>query len=149
MEINPEELVRNLTVGYQQIVEIAKAMSQDAKILIMDEPSAPLTNQEVEAMYKIVDRLKEKGVTIIYISHRMNEIFRLSDRVTVMRDGEKIETLVTSSTDINTLVKLMVGRELNETYPGRNFPIMEDTLLEVKDLNGNGLHDINFKNPKR
>lgn len=145
MEINPEELVRNLTVGYQQIVEIAKAMSQDAKILIMDEPSAPLTNQEVEAMYKIVDRLKEKGVTIIYISHRMNEIFRLSDRVTVMRDGEKIETLVTSSTDINTLVKLMVGRELNETYPGRNFPIMEDTLLEVKDLNGNGLHDINFK----
>ncbi len=64
-------------------------MSQDAKILIMDEPSAPLTNQEVEAMYKIVDRLKEKGVTIIYISHRMNEIFRLSDRVTVMRDGEK------------------------------------------------------------
>jgi len=145
LDINPEELVRNLTVGYQQIVEIAKAMSQDAKILIMDEPSAPLTNQEVEAMYKIVDRLKEKGVTIIYISHRMNEIFRLSDRVTVMRDGEKIETLDTSSTDINTLVKLMVGRELNETYPGRDFPIMEDILLEVKDLNGNGLHDINFK----
>jgi len=145
LDINPEELVRNLTVGYQQIVEIAKAMSQDAKILIMDEPSAPLTNQEVEAMYKIVDRLKEKGVTIIYISHRMNEIFRLSDRVTVMRDGEKIDTLDTSSTDINTLVKLMVGRELNETYPGRDFPIMEDILLEVKDLNGNGLHDINFK----
>lgn len=144
LDINPEALVSSLTVGYQQIVEIAKAISQDAKILIMDEPSAPLTNQEVDAMFRIVDRLKERGVTVIYISHRMEEIFRLSDRVTVMRDGEKIETLITSETDVNTLVKLMVGRELNETYPKRNFERSDEVLLTVENLSGNGLHDINF-----
>lgn len=144
IKIDPEVLVSNLTVGYQQIVEIAKAISQNAKILIMDEPSAPLTNQEVDSMFKMVDRLKEKGVTIIYISHRMNEIFRLSDRVTVMRDGKKIDTLITSETDVNSLVSLMVGRELNETYPQRKFSIKQENLLEVKGLNGNGIHDINF-----
>lgn len=144
ISINPEALVSELTVGYQQIVEIAKAISQEARILIMDEPSAPLTNQEVEAMYKIVDKLKSKGVTIVYISHRMPEIFRLSDRVTVMRDGKKTETLKTCETNVNELVKLMVGRELKETYPKRDFPIKNEVLLEVKNLTGHGLKDINF-----
>lgn len=145
IKIDPNELVKNLTVGYQQIVEIAKAMSQNAKILIMDEPSAPLTNQEAESMYIIVDKLKAKGVTIIYISHRMNEIFRLSDRVTVLRDGKKIVTLKTSETNIDELVKLMVGRELSETYPKRKHKISDEPVLEVEKLNGNSLHDISFK----
>lgn len=145
IKIDPNELVKNLTVGYQQIVEIAKAMSQNAKILIMDEPSAPLTNQEAESMYVIVDKLKAKGVTIIYISHRMNEIFRLSDRVTVLRDGRKIVTLKTSETNIDELVKLMVGRELSETYPKRKHKISNEPVLEVEKLNGNSLHDISFK----
>jgi ribose transport system ATP-binding protein len=145
IDINPRELVRNLTVGYQQLVEIAKAVSEKAQILIMDEPSAPLTNAEVGKMFEMVDRLKAQGVTIIYISHRMDEIFRLSDRVTIMRDGRKIETLRTSDTSVEHLVTAMVGRELKETYPARsNDSIKEDVLLETRCLSGNGLKDISF-----
>lgn len=144
IRIDPNELVSNLTVGYQQIVEIAKAISQKASLLIMDEPSAPLTKQEAEAMYQMVDRLKEAGVTIIYISHRMEEIFRLSDRVTVMRDGQKIGTMNTADTNQEELVKLMVGRELKETYPSRTACITDEVLLKVENLYGNGLKDISF-----
>lgn len=145
IKIDPNELVKNLTVGYQQIVEIAKAISQKAQILIMDEPSAPLTKSEVENMFLMVDKLKESGVTIIYISHRMDEIFRLTDRVTVMRDGKKIKTLNTNETDVDQLVTLMVGRELKETYPSRVPCITDEILLDVKNLNGNGLSDISFQ----
>jgi ribose transport system ATP-binding protein len=144
IDINPRELVRNLTVGYQQLVEIAKAVSEKAHILIMDEPSAPLTNAEAGKLFEMVDRLKAQGVTIVYISHRMDEIFRLSDRVTVMRDGRKIETLNTSDTSVEHLVTAMVGRELKETYPARNSSIKEDVLLETRLLSGNGLKDISF-----
>lgn len=145
IDIDPNELVSNLTVGYQQIVEIAKAISQKAKILIMDEPSAPLTKSEVESMFSIVDKLKEAGVTIIYISHRLDEIFRLTDRITIMRDGEKVKTLNTNETNIDEIVKLMVGRELKETYPSRESSVTDETLLEVKNLCGNGLTDISFQ----
>jgi ribose transport system ATP-binding protein len=145
IDINPRELVRNLTVGYQQLVEISKAVSEKAHILIMDEPSAPLTNAEVGKMFEMVDRLKAQGVTIIYISHRMDEIFRLSDRITVMRDGKKIETLNTSDTTVEHLVTAMVGRELKETYPARSgSSIKEHVLLETRHLSGNGLKDISF-----
>jgi ribose transport system ATP-binding protein len=145
IDIDPNELVGNLTVGYQQLVEIAKAVSQNAQILIMDEPSAPLTKAEAESLYAMVEKLKAKGVTIVYISHRMEEIFRLSDRITVLRDGQKIETLNTSDTNLDDLVKLMVGRELKETYPVRNHTISEEVLLEVENLSGNGVHDICLK----
>jgi ribose transport system ATP-binding protein len=146
IDINPRELVRNLTVGYQQLVEIAKAVSEKARILIMDEPSAPLTNVEVEKLFEMVDRLKAQGVTILYISHRIDEIFRLSDRITVMRDGRKIETLKTSQTNPERLVTAMVGRELKETYPARSgSSITEAALLETRRLSGNGLRDISFK----
>jgi ribose transport system ATP-binding protein len=144
MDINPNELVRNLTVGYQQIVEIAKAISKNARILIMDEPSAPLTSAEVERLFNLVDKLKAAGVTIIYVSHRMDEILRLSDRVTVMRDGQKIETLTSRDTDVDRLVRLMVGRELKETYPARKAASSDELLLDVQHLRGNGLNDISF-----
>ncbi len=143
--IDPNELVSNLTVGYQQLVEIAKAISQKARVLIMDEPSAPLTQAEAEALYEMVEKLKASGVTIIYISHRMEEIFRLSDRITVMRDGQKIETLNTSDTNMDDLVRLMVGRELKETYPNRKECITEEIMLEVESLSGNGVTDISFE----
>lgn len=145
IDIEPNELVKNLSVGYQQIVEIVKAVSQKAQILIMDEPSAPLTKSEVERMFAMVDKLKSAGVTIIYISHRLDEIFRLADRITIMRDGEKIKTLNTAETDVNMLVSLMVGRELKETYPTRMPCIKDEVLLEVKNLYGNGLTDVSFK----
>jgi len=145
IDIDPNKLVRELSVGYQQLVEIVKAISENAKILIMDEPSAPLTTTEVERMFHIVDKLKASGVTIIYISHRLDEIFRLSDRVTVMRDGSLVKTLETKDTNIDELVKLMVGRELKETYPARNFSASDDVLLDVRKLCGNGLTDITFQ----
>ena len=145
VDIDPNKLVSSLTVGYQQLVEIAKAISQNAKILIMDEPSAPLTKAEAEHMYQLVYRLKEQGVTIIYISHRMEEIFKLSDRVTVMRDGNIVKTMNTSDTNVDELVKLMVGRELKETYPAREACVSDEMILEVRNLSGNGLKDISFK----
>jgi ribose transport system ATP-binding protein len=145
INIDPGSLVKNLTVGYQQIVEIAKAVSQNANLLIMDEPSAPLTSQEVEGMFTIVDQLKAQGVTIIYISHRLEEIFRLCDRVTIMRDGRYIETLNTAGTSVDHLVTTMVGRELKETYPARNSSVTNEVILETKNLCGNRLHDISFK----
>lgn len=142
--IDPNTLIKDLTVGYQQMVEIAKAFAKNAKILIMDEPSAPLTNVEVERMFEVVDKLKSAGVSIIYISHRLEEIFRISDRITVLRDGKEIKTMETGATNIDELVKLMVGRELKETYPARKKTIKQETLLEVKDLCGNGLKNISF-----
>lgn len=143
VDIDPSTKVADLTTGYQQIVEIAKAISKDAKILIMDEPSAPLTTSEVEAMFKIVDTLKTQGVTIIYISHRMEEIFRLSDRVSVLRDGKYITTVNTADTSKSELIKLMVGRELSETYPERKNKASE-TVLSIKKLTGNGVKDVSF-----
>lgn len=141
--IDPKVKVQDLTTGYQQVVEIAKAISKNIKILIMDEPSAPLTVSEVEAMYKVVDLLKKEGVAIIYISHRMDEIFRLSDRVSVLRDGKYITTVDTKDTDKQELIRYMVGRELTETYPKR-----EDshgkTILSLKHISGNGIKDISF-----
>ncbi len=144
IDIDPNALVSDLSVGYQQLVEIAKAISQDAKILIMDEPSAPLTKMEAERMYEVVDKLKERGVTIIYISHRMEEIFRLADRVTIMRDGSTIKTMEVSNTNIDEIVKLMVGREIKETYPTRTDCIQDEVVLELQNLAGNGLSDISF-----
>ncbi len=143
IRIDPRAKVADMTTGYQQIVEIAKAISKNARILIMDEPSAPLTISEVEALFRIVDVLKEQGVTIIYISHRMDEIFRLSDRVSVLRDGKYIATLQTDETNKNELIKLMVGRELNETYPMRE-QISSEVVLSVRNVTGNGVKDISF-----
>jgi ribose transport system ATP-binding protein len=142
--INPRALVKNLSVAYRQIVEIAKAVSQNVKILIMDEPSAPLSTNEVEHMFQLVKTLQAQGVTIIYISHRLPEVFELSDRVSVLRDGKLITTLDTKRTDRKELITLMVGRELGETYPQRTFT-SADVLLEVKHLSTPQLlKDISF-----
>jgi len=144
VRIDPRKLVGDLTTGYQQIVEIAKALSRNARVLIMDEPSAPLTASEVEAMYAVVDALRAEGMTIVYISHRMEEIFRLSDRVSVLRDGKYVATRNTSETTRRELISLMVGRELTEGYPTRDFEPGEVTL-RVDGLSGNGVTGIGFE----
>ena len=146
IKINPRELVKNLSVGYQQMIEIAKAIQQNAKVLIMDEPSAPLTNNEVENMFKVVELLREQGVSIIYISHRLEEIFRLSDRIEVIRDGEYVTTLITPQATVDELIKLMVGREMTQKYPTRK-PCIDynNVLLELKDVCGNGDENMNLK----
>ena len=146
IKIDPKELMKNLTVGYQQMVEIAKAIQQDAQVLIMDEPSAPLTSNEVENMFKVVELLRKKGVSIIYISHRLEEIFRLSDRIEVIRDGEYIDTLITKESTVDQLIKLMVGREMTQKYPPRKPCIQQDkVVLELKNVYGNGDEDMSFK----
>ena len=146
IKIDPKELVKNLTVGYQQMIEIAKAVEQNAKVLIMDEPSAPLTSNEVENMFAVVELLREKGVSIIYISHRLEEIFRLSDRIEVIRDGEYVDTLITPEATVDELIKLMVGREMNQKFPAREPKIdKNEVVLEMKNVYGNGDKNINLK----
>lgn len=146
IKIDPKAMMGDLTVGYQQMVEIAKAIRQDAKVLIMDEPSAPLTSSEVESMFKVCEILRDKGVSIIYISHRLDEVYRLSDRIVVLRDGQYIATLNTKESHVDELIKLMVGRELKETYPSRQPCIQEDkVLLELQDVCGNGNENISLK----
>ena len=146
IKINPRELVKNLSVGYQQMIEIAKAIQQNAKVLIMDEPSAPLTSNEVENMFKVVELLREQGVSIIYISHRLEEIFRLSDRIEVIRDGEYVTTLITPQATVDELIRLMVGREMTQKYPARKPCIDENrVVLELRNVTGNGDHDISLK----
>ena len=146
IKIDPKALVGDLTVGYQQMIEIAKAIQQDAKVLIMDEPSAPLTNAEVQSLFKVCDLLKSRGVSIIYISHRLEEIFRLSSRIVVLRDGEYIETLQTAESTVDELIQLMVGRELKDTFPPRKSAALEkEVIFEAKNVTGNGNHNINLR----
>ncbi len=146
ININPKELVKNLSVGYQQMIEIAKAVEQNARVLIMDEPSAPLTSKEVENMFAVVELLREKGVSIIYISHRLEEIFRLSDRIEVIRDGEYVDTLITPKATVDELIKLMVGREMNQKFPSRKVNIdKNEVVLELKNVCGNGDKNISLK----
>ena len=146
IKINPKTLVKTLSVGYQQMVEIAKAVSQNAKLLIMDEPSAPWTSAEVEAMFAIVDKLKAGGVSIIYISHRLDEIFRLADRITILRDGQYVTTLNTDETNKDELVKYMVGRQLTEVYPKRDeICVKDEVIFEAVNVSGNGDKNISFK----
>jgi ribose transport system ATP-binding protein len=145
VDIDPYEEVSRLSVGYQQIVEIAKAVSRNARLLIMDEPSAPLTSAETDRMLGMARALRDRGCTIVYISHRLDEIFSLCDRVTVLRDGGKIATLPISETDVPRLVSLMVGREMKETFPPRERKVTDEVVLEAKDLKGNGVKGVSFQ----
>jgi len=117
VSLEPETLVGELSVGQQQMVEIAKALSMQAEILVLDEPTAALTNREIEALFRVIASLKEKGVGMIYISHRMEEIFQICDRITVLRDGRYIGTKITAETNLDELVKMMVGREITDRFP--------------------------------
>ena len=143
ISIDPDKTVSELPTAQQQLVEIAKAISKNAKLIVMDEPTAPLTVNEVDSLFKIIEKLKSKGITIVYISHRMEEIFSISDRVSVMRDGKYIDTKETSETNRKELIQLMVGRELVENYPCRN-NITKEKVLEVRNLSGNGDKNISF-----
>lgn len=144
VDLDPRLPVEYLAVAYQQIVEIAKATHQNARLLILDEPTAPLAIHEVKTLFALIKRLKSQGITIIYISHRLPEIFELSDRVTVFRDGKKIATLATAQTTKDELIHLMVNRRLDETYPERK-PVLGDKILEVRHLSTISLlQDVSF-----
>ncbi|MCL2248128.1 MAG: sugar ABC transporter ATP-binding protein [Oscillospiraceae bacterium] len=144
IDIDPKTIMKHLSVGQQQMVEIAKALMVDAKALILDEPTAALTLSETEVLFKVINRLKDSGVSLIYITHRMEEVFEICDRVTVLRDGEYVNTKPIGETDMNDVVKMMIGREIGERYPNRESSI-GDVLLEVDGLTKEGVfNDVSF-----
>lgn len=147
VKIDPHAILGTLTVGKQQMVEIAKAISFDSKMLILDEPTAALTQTEVEELFKIMRELREKGIGMIYISHRMDEIEIISDRVTVMRDGEYVGTLITKDTCKDEIVKMMVGRVVyGDKKEASNVPEDAPVVLEVKNLvAGTAVKGVSFK----
>ena len=133
IQIPLQKDVDDLSVGQQQMIEITKALMTEAKVLIMDEPTAALSDNEINNLFAIIQRLKEKGTAIVYISHRMEEIFKISDKITVMRDGLSIDTKETKNTNMEEVVKKMVGRALSDYYPKKEAAIGE-VVFEVKNM---------------
>ena len=146
VKIDPAVKLGSLTVGKQQMVEIAKAISRDCRLLVLDEPTAALTQPEVEELFKIMNELREKGIGMIYISHRMDEINRISDRVTVMRDGEYVGTVNTNEVTKDDIVKMMVGRVImGEQKSASCCPADAEVILEVRNLRaGREVKDVSF-----
>lgn len=150
LNLDPTAFIRDLGVGEQQLVEIVKALSKDTRILLLDEPTAALTETEVDILLDIVRTLKSRGITCVYISHKLEEVFAISDRITVIRDGESISTLQTAATDKNEVIRLMVGREINDLFPrrastpGEELLRVENLTVEVEGRNKPVLNDISF-----
>ncbi len=141
--LNPGVPVVSLSPAQQQLVEICKGISNNAKIMIMDEPTSALATTEVDLLFNVIRKLKSKGVTVIYISHRLDEVFEITDRITVLRDGKFVATINTADTNRQELVKLMVGRELDQSHPTRSHPLGE-VALECRNLTGNSVENISF-----
>jgi ribose transport system ATP-binding protein len=143
-DIDPKTPVHTLGLAQQQMVEIAKALSQDARILVMDEPTAALSDRETERLFAMMRQLQADGVAIVYISHRMAEVFALGDRITVLRDGKHVGSAAPGETSPDELVRMMVGRAVDITYP-RNFRQPGEVVLDVKGLSApNGIEDIDL-----
>lgn len=136
--------IGKLSIGQQQMIEIAKSLLSDVSLLIMDEPTAALTDRETERLFEIIDSLKREGVGIVYISHRMEEIFRITDYVTVMRDGIVVDTTPTAETSSDELVKKMVGREISDYYPEKTSTI-GDVVFEAINLQGKSFDNVSFQ----
>ena len=146
LDIDPKTVMSTMPVSQRQMVEIAKAVSYNSKVIVFDEPTSSLTEEEVEHLFKIINMLRDRGCAIIYISHKMAEILRISDEVTIMRDGKWIATREAKDLTMNEIIKLMVGRELTQVYPPKtNKP--EGVLLEVEGLSAeySKLRDVSFK----
>ena len=151
LDVDPERPVKGLRVGEQQLVEIAKAISLNAQILILDEPTSALNQTEIEFLFEVIRLLKASGVTMIYISHKFEETFRIADRVTILRDGEYIGTRTVSETDRDELIQMMVGRSIKDLFPKERV-LLGDEVLRVRDLHlhaqekrgERGLHGISF-----
>ena len=147
MNVNPSTIMRTMSVSQRQMVEIAKAVSYDAKVIVLDEPTSSLTEREVQKLFSIVNDLKKKGVSFVYISHKMDEIFEICDEVSVLRDGKLIMTKPTKETNMNELIAAMVGRSLDKRFPDVDNTPGED-YLEIDDLSTKyepRLENISFK----
>ena len=144
IEVNVREIVGNISVAQQQLVEIAKALSKQARILIMDEPTAALSDQETSKLFNVVRGLRKKGKSVIFITHRLSEQFEMSDRITVLRDGQTVGTVNSKDVDSDTLVKMMVGRDVGDLYP-RHLVEPGEVIFEAKNLHVNDrVRDISF-----
>ena len=145
LHIDVRQPAGELSVGKQQIIEIAKAINSNAKYIVMDEPTAALTDREIETLFVTIRELKAKGISFVYISHRMEEIFAICDRITILRDGEYVGVREIPKTSFDEVVQMMVGRELGERFPTRNCEI-GDVLLEARNLcSKHVFNNINFK----
>lgn len=148
LDIDVRRPVRFFSIAQQQMIEVAKALSMDAQLLIMDEPTSSITDREVDTLFEQMRRLRDQGVAIIFISHRLEEVFEICDRVTVLRDGQHVATSPVAEVDSQTLIKQMVGRQVDEIYERqpRDNPPSDDVLLEVKSLSrGDKVKDIGFR----
>ncbi len=146
MDLDPRIKVSELTIAKQQMVEIVKALSHDAKVLIMDEPTAALNEREIEELFDTIRHLRSKGVGIIYISHRMDELFKISDRITVMRDGQWVSTMKIGETNLDNVISLMVGRKIDGNHPALGIKCNQPVVLRVKALcRGKVLKDVSFE----
>ena len=143
VDIDPAQRMDELSIGQQQMIEIAKCLLSEVSLLIMDEPTAALTDRETETLFKVIEGLKSDGVGIVYISHRMEEIFKITDLITVMRDGFVIDTKKTNLTNADELVQKMVGRELEDYYPEKKAEI-GNIIFQAKNLSGDAFTDISF-----
>ena len=142
--IDVDSMTDSLSVAQKQLVEIAKTISTGAQIIIMDEPTSSLPNKDIKALFNIIAKLKKRGTAIIYITHKMEEIKQIADRVTIMRDGRYVDTVNAAETSIETMIRLMVGRDLVDKYPKEEVQV-EEVLLEVKNLSAGGmLENISF-----
>ena len=146
IKVDPDTIMSSMSVSDRQMVEIAKAVSYDAKVIVLDEPTSSLNEREVEHLFKIINKLRDKGCGIIYISHKMEEILRISDDITVMRDGKLIVTEKASELDMNKIIKLMVGRELTERFPPKINKV-GDIALSVENLSARyaNVKDVSFE----
>ena len=144
-DINPTRMMRSLTVAQTQVVEIAKALGRQADVILMDEPTAALSDHEVAALFRAITRLKARGVAIVYTTHKMDEVFRLADRISVLRDGRLVGTAPAAELNPAKLITMMVGRELADVFPVRHSP-SDEILLEVSGLTREPAYrDISFK----
>jgi ribose transport system ATP-binding protein len=143
-DISPDEMVRNLSIAEQQIVEIGKAISADAKVIIMDEPTSSISHKDSERLLEIVEQLRDEGVTIIYISHRLQEIARIADRITVLRDGNQIDTVKNEAVTEEELIAMMVGRKLEDAYTKERVELGE-VVLKVENMCSDVFTDISFE----
>lgn len=143
IDLDPDTQVKTLSAAFKQMLEVAKALSNDLKVLIMDEPTAALANAEVVALFKLVKELKTKNIAVVFISHRLDEVFEIADVITVLRDGKTVSTVKAEDINRGGLINLMVGRELAEQYPHRDSRI-GDVVFELKNICGNGDKDINL-----
>jgi ribose transport system ATP-binding protein len=140
VNISTDKVMSDLSIGQQQMIEICKALMVDAKVIIMDEPTAALTLSETKVLFEVIHNLRKRGVSIVYISHRMEEIFELCDRITVLRDGSYVGTKDIDKTDMNDIVKMMIGREIGDRYPTRSFNL-GDVVFKVEGLTKKGIFE--------